>query len=221
MIKGFKELFILLLLTFCISSVTQAAVVRGAVGVTENTFGEWSPQHVMANAIDQSGLSVGYISGVTDWDGYFGTLPSHEYSAVGHEWWGSSDAGLTGSVTFDLGGVYTLDKIALWNEEYLGISQFDVSTSINGTLFSLVGDDLSPTNNVQSLDYRADIFSLSESLAQFVKLDILSTGDNGYNTVSMGEIAFSTDTAPVPEPSTWLLLGTGLAGLAYYRRKKS
>jgi hypothetical protein len=31
---------------------------------------------------------------------------------------------------------------------------------------------------------------------------------------------FGTDTAPVPEPGTMLLLGSGLLGLAFFGRKK-
>lgn len=45
--------------------------------------------------------------------------------------------------------------------------------------------------------------------------------NNGGNNWLQGLASIEYDSAPVPEPSTWLLLGTGLAGLAYYRRKKS
>jgi len=42
--------------------------------------------------------------------------------------------------------------------------------------------------------------------------------DNGYNYLSLNSIFSTPDSVPVP--STILLLGSGLAGLAFYRRKR-
>ncbi len=207
-------LFVVML--FIISSA-QASVIRSATSVTQNTFGNWDSSYVVENAINQTGLSAGYVSGATDWDAYFAGTPTHTYVAAGYEWWGGSTAGLTGSVTFDLGGLFTIDKLALWNEEVTGIATFDVYTSTNGVVFNLVASNLLPTNNPLGQDYSADIFALTRSVGQYVKLDLTSTGENGYNTVSMGEIAFST--SAVPLPSAILLLGPGLIGLAWVRRK--
>ncbi len=210
---------VLLMLSF--TSTSYATAVTSAIDVVSNTFGEFSSAYGIDNVSDQSGLSVGFTSGVTDWDTYFGT-PSHTVIAADYEWWGAENSGLTGSVVFDLGMNYFVDKLALWNEEVAGISTFDVYTSTDGISFTSVGPSLTPTNNPLELDYFADIFALTTTQGRYIKLDITGTGDNGWNTVSMGEIAFSTSTSvdPVPEPSTMLLLGCGLIGLAGTARRK-
>lgn len=198
----------------------QASVVRSSSYVPLNTFGIWDSGTNIVNAISQRGLYTEYVSGVTDWDAYFSQNPRHTAEAPQSEWWGEENAGLTGTVIFYLGGPWTIDKIALWNEEYVGIKSFSVYTSTDNISFNLVASNLLPTDNpTDSSYYYADIFNLTPSTGRYVKLEIISTGDNSYNTVSMGEIAFSTSLNPVPEPTTLLLLGFGLAGIASIRRR--
>jgi PEP-CTERM motif len=218
--KVLTAVTISLFMLFFISVGVQASVVSGATSVTQNTFGNYdsSGSYAVENAINQNGLSTKYVSGVTDWNTYFSGHPSESMVAYGNEWWGNPNSGLTGSVTFNLGGLFNIDKLALWNEDANGIASFSVYTSTDDVVFNLVASRLLPTDNPYGMDYFADIFSLTNSTGQYVKLDITAAGI-GYTTVSMGEIAFSTTTTAAPEPATMLLLGLGLIGLAGVRRK--
>jgi hypothetical protein len=52
----------------------------------------------------------------------------------------------------------------------------------------------------------------------FVQFGVANMGDNQANSAALFDAVGST--APVPEPATMLLMGTGIAGLIAARRKK-
>ncbi len=198
----------------------QASSVVGAVSVD---FSSQRNLAVPASAtIDQSGLSAGYVSGVTDFDTYIGSNPTHTSFARFNEWF-SGFGNLTPTLTYDLGSVLTIDRIALWVEESSGFSTAVLSASTDGVTFGNLGT-INPIDNPLAA-YPAEVFSFAPTAMQFFRMDMSGCpqpNPGSTDECSLGEIAFSSvPTTPVPVPAGAVLLGSVLVGgLAAARRTR-
>jgi hypothetical protein len=162
-----------------------------------------------------------------------GTAGNNEF---GQNMWLSAEGDLSNidagadhpaSVYWDLGAVYTLGSAQIWNYNQYKPSVGDLPTRGIKDAHIYVSDDGISWTPVQSLEFdkasgAADYAGFTYDFVggvttRWVGFAIDSNwGDAGY--VGLSEVQFHT--APVPEPATMLLLGSGLIGLAGFGRKK-
>jgi len=221
MMRAISSVVVLAVLVVAAGQV-RAGMIVSPTSVVANTLGDFDEFRDIGNTIDQSGLSLGFTSGVTDFDTYIGWSPTHAYDSSNppnNAWFGASGNN-TGHVDFDLGQQLNVLQLALWNDDYHGASSITISTS-NDSAFGTSANVGTFTpyehGNPNHDPLPAQVFDLTDSAARFVRIQINAT--YGHELTGWGEVAF--DTSAVPEPTTALLLACGLAGLAAAGRRRS
>lgn len=203
----------------------QPATAQQIVGAASATINSGGPgDGLITQTLDQSGLYIPYVAGVTNFDSYIATNPQHSLVFSGNEWF--ANAGSTSaSVTYDLGAILGIDAVALWNEDFSGIGTLNLFSSTDGILFAaLLG--VNPADTLNNADYGPQVFNFGALNTRFVRFDMSNCPQqpSGYESCAIGEVAFRTAaTGAVPEPATWamMLLGFGGIGFSIRRRRKA
>jgi len=212
------------------SASALASVIGSPTGATaSSTFIAAGFDFDIGNTIDHSGLSLNFINGVSDFDAYLAGNPMHT-SVADHNEWFSQQGDTQASIIYDLGSVKTVDRLALWNEEFSGFGTGHIFYSLDGqTFLSLIF--ISPVDSPfdgSSSDqpYGAQVFGWETVSARYFRFDVSGCPQPDGSPAllcGIGEVAFSVvqqEPPRVPEPGTLCLLALGLAGAGWIGRAR-
>jgi PEP-CTERM motif len=211
-VRAMAIVIVLIVLFAGVERANATPIVAPVSGTT--TMGAFFP---LSNAFNQSGLSATYISGVTDFATFtavttHNSQPNNDYTSTT----------TTGNVTFDLGSVMSIDKIAFWNfgglagNPALAVTQFTLVSSVDAAFTTpIVLGTFNPAVFGTGLLNPAQVFSFAPTNAEFFRLQAF-TANGSTAGLGIGEVAFNSTS--VPEPASLFLLGTGVAVAAARRR---
>jgi hypothetical protein len=157
------------------------------------TMGSFGAPWAATKMIDKSGLSVSYTSNVTNFDTYIAGNPTHSHNAhqitpADAQAWASSNNILTGTITFNLGSLFVVESMALWNRIDAGIGGFTLLADADGDFTSGAVTVFSLWNALPGRS-RAYVFSFTPTTAQYLRLQVLNDAHD-FPFVSINEIAF-------------------------------
>ncbi|MBV9880782.1 MAG: PEP-CTERM sorting domain-containing protein [Gemmatirosa sp.] len=203
-----------------------AAAPAGAQAILQplsatSSMGSFGVSYDPIHAIDQSGLSASYVSGVTPFDTFVASttttlLPSNFFDTS----WFSANGQPLGTFDFTLASGSTISAFALWTDPQInsmqGIQRFTLRADDDPTFASatLLGAYSALPGNGDATNF-GQVFAFAPTTATYVRLTVLSNYGSADIT-GISEAAFR-GSAPLatttPEPASLALVGSGLLGL--------
>lgn len=166
--------------TFRMSALQAGGIAPGRmlspVGVTESGMGTFSPDAGLVNMINGSGLSVPFISGATSFDLYFSGNPLWHQASYLYYWQSdfSADGNIAGTLDFDLGAVYSVDALGIWNGTLKDIVIW-VADAGEGPWQSIAYYQLTDMQPLSNLQFDPQVLQFPQPVnARFIRIEVQS-----------------------------------------------